>query len=382
MHTINKERFEETTTIQNELSIIERNINVLNYSAFFNSSEGAYYNLTLKLDNNNLYCNIDANNLYLNDGGKLKHYESLRDQLQFFYMLFGNMSPHFAEYYHRFDPSRIPVNTFNLYRFTKKDDKYYLQREFIDNNINIINIIKSNKLDISNNIKNIYDLITPRYTTFFNNFNNNNTRFKLDILIPTYYIVYNITDTLLDFNYIYDFLNRINLQINDINNVNNLFLNTDKHINYKNGLISIVDFDFKITYISEKSISYVLYFEKPVKNTAYGKLFNVDINPEFVASDNFHNTLETNLSMKLTENVTWETETELYLNAKYNILLEDDKYFFIRKIDGDEYNNRKSDITILINEYINILNNITAVEDSTTKLEILEDKIVYIITKN
>ena len=381
MHIINKELFEETTTIQNELSIIERNINVLNYSAFFNSSEGAYYNLTLKLYDDILVCEIDQPlTFYLNDGGELKNSEAIGDKLNLFYMLLGNIRPYYPEFYYKFDPSRFTVNTFNLYRFTKKDDKYYLQREFIDNNSNII---KSNKLDISNNIKNIYDLITSRYTTLFNNFNNNNnTRFKLDILIPTYNIVYNITDTLLDFNYIYDFLNRINLQINDINNVNNLFLNTDKHINYKNGLISIVDFDFKITYISEKSISYVLYFEKPVKNTAYGKLFNVDINPEFVASDNFHNTLETNLSMKLTENVTWETESDIYLNATYNILVEDNKYFFIRKIDGDKYNNRKSDITNLINEYINILNNIPAVEGSTTKLEILEYKVAFTITKN
>ena len=83
MHIINKELFEETTTIQNELSIIERNINVLNYSAFFNSSEGAYYNLTLKLYDDILVCEIDQPlTFYLNDGGELKNSEAIGDKLK------------------------------------------------------------------------------------------------------------------------------------------------------------------------------------------------------------------------------------------------------------------------------------------------------------
>jgi hypothetical protein len=345
--------------------------------------------LIINLKNNVLFCTYDTNNLFFISNGKLKNVDYLGDKDVFYRILLSNQKTT-GTYY--FDPIKFPPYTYDLYRFTKIENKYYLQREFIY----VTYLVVSKKLDITDSVNNIYNELELRYASFFNDFNINNERFKLDISIPNYNIVYNITDTLLDVNNIKNLVDRLNLKINDINNIDNLFININKATYYKNGLLIKILFKFEILYyMSTKTLSYILSFDLPPffyyipDYRFYQIFFFIDVNPILALDDN--NTVKTIFSNKIKRHAIHLDIIYKYTDGEYKILKDNDKYYFVRRVKDDsdnflhvnqtEYYNRKSDISDIINEYMNIINNIPPVLNTTTKLKISGNKIIYSITK-
>ncbi len=381
------EKFEVTTTsyksiIDTELTNINNKFNNKIYAPYKTDTKvGLYYDL--KLNRSFTYWfYFKADTIYIYDNSRLLKRTDVKEK----------------DYPLVYRGAGISMNRF--YRFVKEKNNFFVQREFFG--YYPITFIQSNiKLNITENLNNINNEFIILKRNLLNNFNKdivNRYTFRPKIDFTNYFIIFELFDTTFNMD---NFIIRLNSKINDINDIQNLYINTDiNSIFYNKGILAAIFFNHTINIINDNTIEYTLNFYSEynvIFDFPEGKYFGasyiynmlVDIKPiNYIDSNNnlsikYLNTSElfntyTMKSGKLFQINEYEDLLDkTKRNKNYKIINENNRYYFIRTLDSYI---SKSDITDYINEYIDNLNKLSPISNAMTKLKISENSIKYTIT--
>jgi hypothetical protein len=306
-----------------------------------------------------------------------------------------------------------PNIPYSMYKFTKTDDKIYFHREFIfpvvkhlkkKSDVSFMGLLNefitlftprgplmsairgnnpfySKEIDIKF-IRNLY--LESKYadiTSYINNITNNlitdiynkfnitdsfidKNRFTFIPTINEENILFNFTDKLLDISSIQSRIEFLNIKINNINNIKNIYLNTAN-----NGLIGETKFKFELKELTNTSIIYVLSFDTPSSNNIY-KI----VNRSNLSSTEINNALSKNTDISSRLNVSYIKDNnnnkiietnKATLTASYGIQFgfttKGYTYSFNRQVNDPNiiYKNKQIDITYEMNSIINAISNMS-----------------------
>jgi hypothetical protein len=382
--------------INNQLDTITNSFNNVIYAPYnTGTNKGIYYDLYLNYASYSIYFTKNEN--YMSYRGYLYNKGNLIDARNCNHD--RNTSLAFYSECGKYMNNRFTFYNFQMMYDSSYGEKYFVQRQYMGSYPNSYNdlIIKSNnKLDITIQVNTIKEQINLVLADLFNNFNTNiKYRYSINPKTTNRDTVLNFALYDYTFNYsnMNNFIHRINDRVNDINNINNLYVFPDVNNEYNikaMGVLTHLFFDFKIDIINNKTIKYILFFSfepTPGSKSLYEYLHNiliyrVGIVPiNTIDSENNLIVKYTNTSQLLLFNDIRNQQETMLLNQDINNIKMVDKTYLVRNFLGPGFD-RKCDISDLIQEYTNIINNIREVSNSTTNLEYTNNSIIYTITVN